>query len=234
MARSASKLSLKETVQSLVDDAATLCPDGSNLPPIVLENRQRRAFDRVVAALESRGTEQIPAELSAEVEQLLARWAREWFDDGFRPMEAFEVRCANERELVLARQSGDQQQILAALQRDLRRRIVERFGRIEIRGIQTSQRVLLELERIFIPLHVEAPFPSDGPKRGLIAIPWLRTAVTDVLRQRPRLLIVGAPGSGKSTLVAWLATRLADGNLATQLGWEPKRRAVGSDGSRIH
>jgi hypothetical protein len=85
MARSASRSSLEGTVRSLFEHAATLRPNGSNLPPIVLENRQRRAFDRVVAALESRGIEQIPADLSAEIEQLLTRWARESFDDGLVP-----------------------------------------------------------------------------------------------------------------------------------------------------
>ena len=40
-----------------------------------------------------------------------------------------------------------------------------------------------------------------------------RYPVPNVLRQHRRLLIIGAPGTGKTTLVAYLATRAAEGRL---------------------
>jgi len=219
MASSALKSSLERTVRPLFAKAQKALPNDSSLPAIVLQNRKERAFDRIVQALESRGSQRVPRELRADLGRLLTDWSRAMFDDGFSPVESFEVRCANERDLVVARESGDQQRILAALESDLRRRIIERFGRIEIRGIQTSERVLLNLERIFVPLHVEDQVPSGGPGQETITVPFLRIPVVKVLGDQPRVVIVGAPGSGKSTLVAWLATHLCTGELADEMGW---------------
>src|SRR6202011_3803231 len=91
------------------------------------------------------------------VETLVREWAAVSFNDAFRKVELFEVRCARDYDLVAARESGDRERLLAALEQDYRRKVVEQFGRIELRGIQTSHRVLQELDVVYVPLHLEAP-----------------------------------------------------------------------------
>ncbi|MEO5730307.1 MAG: NACHT domain-containing protein, partial [Byssovorax sp.] len=46
-----------------------------------------------------------------------------------------------------------------------------------------------------------------------------RIAVPALLAKHPRLLLVGEAGSGKTTLIAYLATRAARGELAAEAGW---------------
>jgi len=55
-----------------------------------------------------------------------------------------------------------------------------------------------------------------------VSLFWGRMPVADVLREHRRVLIVGSPGSGKTTLAAFLATGLADGRLAGELGWKER------------
>ncbi|MEO7596495.1 MAG: NACHT domain-containing protein, partial [Byssovorax sp.] len=51
-----------------------------------------------------------------------------------------------------------------------------------------------------------------------LALPQ-RIAVPALLAKHPRLLLVGEAGSGKTTLIAYLATRAARGELAAEAGW---------------
>jgi hypothetical protein len=52
------------------------------------------------------------------------------FDDAFRPAADFEIRCAREHDLVVAQESGDPEKLLAVLERDYRRRVIEQTTRI--------------------------------------------------------------------------------------------------------
>jgi hypothetical protein len=197
-------------------------PVSNHLPATVLENRRRRAHTRLQDALASRGTDTVPPELAREIRQLIRKWAQQSFADGLKEMEEFEIRCAREHDLVVAQASGNTAEILQALATDYRRRVIEQYGCIELRGIQTSERVYFDLDRVFVPLYLaETPSYLDTmsqrakEEQALEAFVgrMARLPVLDVLRRHRHLLIVGTPGSGKTTLVAYLATQAAQGGL---------------------
>jgi len=226
-------------------DSASHLSASDHLPAVVLENRQRRAQARIQDALASRGSDTVSLTLKREVRQLVRKWARQSFADGFKEMEEFEIRCAREHDLVVAQASGNTEEILKALAADYQRRVIDQYGRIELRGIQTSERIYFELDKVFVPLYlartsltladvalmegtlrsassISPPKPSllaaalmaqEDRLLGTIAHYGVRSPVLDVLRRYPHLLIVGAPGSGKTTLVSYLATRAAEGRL---------------------
>jgi predicted NACHT family NTPase len=204
---------------ALFRDYEKALSESDQLPAAVLENRRRRAQTRIQDALASRGSGTIPPKLRREVQQLVRRWARQAFADGFREMEEFEIRCAREHDLIVAQASGNRKEILKALAADYRRRVIGQHGHLELRGVQTSERVYFELDKVFVPLYLAE---STSP---IFNIPEMteeleatlrrdaRYPVLNVLRRHRRLLIGGAPGSGKTTLVAYLATRAAEGKL---------------------
>jgi len=209
-------------LSALFQDCEKALSESDPLPAAVLENRRRRAQTRMHDALASRGSDSVPAELQREVRQLVRRWAHQSFADGFKEMEEFEIRCAREHDLVVAQASGNSEEILKALDIDYRRRVIQQYGHLELRGVQTSDRVYFELDKVFVPLYLaETVSHLDDLDRENIAERALevitrrvaRVPVLDVLRRHRHLLIVGAPGSGKTTLVAYLATRAAEGRL---------------------
>ena len=63
---------------------------------------------------------------------------------------------------MLAEQSGDPQKVLEVREKDFRRRIIERFGSIELRGIQLNHRVILDLDQVYVPLHFEELAPAHS------------------------------------------------------------------------
>ncbi|MCP4658274.1 MAG: NACHT domain-containing protein [bacterium] len=192
-----------------------------SVPPVVLRNRRQRARRRLAEALASRGVAEVPDELSAEVERLTARWAARGFDDGFAEVEILEVRCAEEHDLIAARQAGDRDAILAVEERRHRRRTIDSYGAIEIRGLQMSERVHQPLSVAYVPLHLEDPSQAEviAGADGIEMRHVPRLPVPQVLTKHERLLIVGGPGSGKTTLVSYLASRAAAGQLGEETGW---------------
>ncbi|HEY3571218.1 MAG TPA: NACHT domain-containing protein [Thermoanaerobaculia bacterium] len=192
-------------------------PEDDSVPEIVLRHRLRRAQSRVTDALVSRGSATVPIDLLREIEKLVRNWAAESFIDASKAIEDFEIRCAQEHDLVVARESGDAERILTALESELRRKTVEQFGSLELRGIQTSHRVWQKLDEAYVPLHLETL--ADERQLALLLLARERFPVSTILARYTRILIVGTPGSGKSTLVAYLASRTATGQLSEELGW---------------
>lgn len=201
----------REVVAPLFEDLAPTTPGDASIPEIVLRNRRNRARERVLDALVSRGSAEVPDDLLKEARRMVRRWAAAGFADGFKEAEDFEIRCARDHELVVALESDDMELVLEVYEREYRRRVIEQFGKIELRGIQTAHRVLMDLDRVYVPLHLEPRPEETEDEKGkiMILLARQRVPVLEVLREQRHLLIIGAPGSGKSTLIADLATRAA-------------------------
>lgn len=174
----------------------------------------------MIDALKSRGTESVPDTLREEVQSLIHRWAQRRFEDSFGEIEAFEIRCAEEQDLHLAEASGSREKILEATERAFRQQISKRYGQIEIRGLQLSERVVQKLETAYVPLYLEDPSKRRVIKAGkdleLREIP--RRSVIQVLSDHESVLVVGGPGSGKTTLISYLAAQVADAGLTLEEG----------------
>lgn len=211
----------KKVVDPLFADLRPKGTADASVPEVVLQHRRRRARERLLDALISRGSAKVPPKLKGEVEVLVRKWAAAGFHDGFDEVERFEIRCARDHDRVVAEESGDPERLLEVLDRDYRRQVVEQLGRIELRGIQTSHRVLQDLDVVYVPLHLEeVPEVAKGKPGEMITIlPSSRNEVFQVLQQHRHILIVGAPGSGKSTLLSYLAIRAAMGQVPRETGW---------------
>ena len=205
-------------------------PGSEAIPELVFLNRQKRAQRRLVDALVSRGSSEIPDDLAASVRTLAKQWAGRGFEDGFAAVEAFEIEAAEEREQLEAERSGDRQKILEVAEQRHRRHIEKQFGKIELRGLQVSERVFQSLDMAYVPLHVSDPEPAmlseltAGLKEAGLETGELETSgfeklfqpraeVLDILSRFDSTLIIGGPGSGKTTLVSYLATLSARGEL---------------------
>ncbi|WP_437631021.1 NACHT domain-containing protein [Sorangium sp. So ce854] len=225
----------------MLDRILAEVPDGApasdGLPEVVRKNRRERARRRLLDALKARGPYPVPEGVRGELRALVERWGQKGFEDAFPEADAFEIRCAEERDVLDAAARGDEEARFAAAERAYRREVEARYGQIEIRGLQLSARVRQDLEIAYVPLHVEAPpealrsakprktagkkppggattVEADVASTMLRALERSRVLATDALGSHPRLLIVGEPGSGKSTLLAYLATRAARGELS--------------------
>jgi len=177
-------------------------PAGTSAPPVVLENRRKRAQSRIVEALVSRGSATLTDAIRAELKSLVSLWSSVLFDDGYSGAEKFEIDRAKERAVAMAMESGDPKKVRELVENEYRRRVIEQYGRIELRGLGTSHRILLDIDRVFVPMTLEGK-PEGGS--GLRALLGRRMNIEGALAESPRLQITGAPGSGKSTLLGWLA-----------------------------
>lgn len=190
--------------------ASVALPAASPLPAVLLRSRRERAKGRIAEALAWRGKDKVGEKLRREVEALIGRWAAASFDDGFHDVDEFEIRCANENYTPDKAPEGG----LAAIEQEYRREVVRLHGSIEIRGLQTSARVLQSMDLVYVPLFVE-----DSSREPVV----IRTAggkdvecaprerVEEALVRHAEAVILGAPGSGKSTLISYLALRAVSG-----------------------
>src|SRR6266545_881813 len=161
-------------VQSMIRRASRDFTVDESLPAIVVENRLRRAQDRLREALVSRGSPKISPELQGRLESIVKDWAARSFEDAFRPIEEFEIECARERDLTEAEASGDPERILAVLESRFRRHVIEQYGSVELRGIQISHRVILDLEEVYVPLQLFGEPISTVAKDGWVPL-WTKT-----------------------------------------------------------
>ena len=188
-----------------------------SLPTVVLANRKERAYKRVLDALVSRGVPGVPSDLRGRLQSLVEIWSLRAFQDGFEPIQELEVRFARERDLAIAKESGDPKRVLAVMESEYRRRVAEQFGSIELKGIQINHRVILDLDQVYVPLHLVQSPRHEGPDGGSVLGDEARIPVRRALKRHPRVLLIGSPGSGKTTLVSFLASSCATGK--HDLGW---------------
>jgi hypothetical protein len=184
-----------------------------SLPDVVFDNRKNRAYGRVLDALISRGGATISTGLRTRLESMIETWSNQAFDDAFQPIQEFEIQCARERNLVIAEKSGNPQKVLDVREKEYRRRVIDRFGSIELRGIQLNHRVILDLDQVYVPLHFEelTLTTTDSEGRIVLSDKQRRKPIAGILNESARIFLIGAPGSGKSTLVSFLASRCAVG-----------------------
>jgi NACHT domain len=200
--------------------ATSVAPRQAALPPALLARRRERAEQRMVEALEARGTGVAPKDLAAQLRPLAKAWAERGFDDRFDDAARFEERCFEEGELARARATGDAS---AAVEAAYRRAIVEEYGRIEIRGLQMSERVYQDLETAYVPLWVLGDSRKAKvieTKKGWQVKLTSRLTLPELVSTHECAALVGAPGSGKSTVVAYLAVQAALGKLSGFRGAE--------------
>jgi len=193
-----------------------------SLPRIMVDRRRERARERLLDALVWRGSTAISVRHREDLKRLVARWAARDFEPGFADVEELEIACAQERERKEAEAAGDPTKLFALQEQAHRRAIVAAYGSIEIRGLQMSARVHQDLDVAFVPLHIEDP--SQAREVELIEVGLSlrhipRLDVVEIIKRHDRVLLVGAPGSGKTTLVSYLAASAAAGKLREKAGW---------------
>ena len=133
-------------------------------------------------------------------------------------IQKLEFDCARDYDLVAAQESGDERRILDVLERDYRQRVIQQYGSLELRGIQLNHRVTLDLDRVYVPLHLEEQCINPGP----LPLTPSRVPVPQALSKHRLLLILGSPGSGKSTAVSALANGCAAYKLPAGANWKPR------------
>ena len=216
MADTRTKLDIS-VVKPLFDRVGSNGQASGVLPAVVLRNRKKRAHERVLDALASRRGTRIGPESQRNLESIVHAWSVQAFDDAFQPIQEFEIQCARDRDLAVAAKSGDPKQLLALRESEYRQKVAAQFGSIELRGIQVNHRVILDLENVYVPLHLEEMSPVVEQKISLLSV---RRPIFKVLQEHRQIVVLGAPGSGKSTLVSYLASLAATG--PPQTSW-PER-----------
>ncbi|MEW6085860.1 MAG: NACHT domain-containing protein [Chloroflexota bacterium] len=88
------------------------------------------------------------------------------------------------------------------------------YGKLELNGIPVSGGLLprVSLESIYVQPYVRREFPSRASVTK--AYPWGENFKNDLsfeeaIKQENRIIILGNPGSGKTTILKWLAIQLA-------------------------
>lgn len=189
----------------------------SSLPSALAAKRKARAVVRIQDALDACGALHISADVLARAQEIVVQWAAVGYADGFSLIEEFELECFQAREISSLEGAAQYRQEHAHLYA-----IGLEFGKIEIRGLQMSARVYQDLETTYVPLSVQvSPNPSSGlSKAGHLLDPQNvpKSNLLDLLAEHRTVLLLGAPGSGKSTTVAYLAARAAGRRLPHGLG----------------
>ena len=88
--------------------------------------------------------------------------------------------------------------------------VSESFSSLDFRGLQIQAATRLSLEQIYVPVEA-SPHAADAEPR----------CIHTFVRDHPLLVVLGDPGSGKSTLVRYLLLALTRGDAPDRLGFDP-------------
>ncbi|GLW57966.1 NACHT domain-containing protein [Kitasatospora phosalacinea] len=126
-------------------------------------------------------------------------------DEGFRTALAAHLGELPHPEGISAEEIAD-----ADFERDYAKAVEADYGRIRIFGLRQSNRLGWDLSACYLNLEM---LPTEVS--GLSAP--VRQRTDRILQGRRRVLVRGEAGSGKTTLVQWLATRTMSGTLDGEL-----------------
>jgi formylglycine-generating enzyme required for sulfatase activity len=96
--------------------------------------------------------------------------------------------------------------------------LVDEYRCLNIRGLRTRAPVAVELEQVYVSLRAEVPgaeLESAAARRSF--------TIGQVMDRDERLAIVGGPGCGKTTLLAYLTLTYARDQAEEQLGLKEKK-----------
>ena len=90
--------------------------------------------------------------------------------------------------------------------------LIEEHRALNIRGLRNLAKVTVELERVYVSLSARAPEArwAERDRRAL--------GIGPAMDAHRRLVLLGGPGTGKSTLLAYLALTYARGQAKARLG----------------
>lgn len=106
-------------------------------------------------------------------------------------------------------------------ERDYLTSLIEDHKTLNIRGLKTKTPVSIELEKVYISLR------AQNPERALDdALAHRSYSIGDVLNRHTRLTIIGGPGCGKTTLLAYLTLTFARDLALKRLALKEKRLPI--------
>ncbi|MFF3337795.1 NACHT domain-containing protein [Streptomyces flavidovirens] len=98
-----------------------------------------------------------------------------------------------------------------------RRYVAHRYGQVETLGHGSALgRIVWPLDTAFLALELAETAPRRSPDRSAVEVATGKRVQAALLGRR-RILLQGAAGSGKTTLMHWLAVRAAQGDLPSEL-----------------
>ena len=98
--------------------------------------------------------------------------------------------------------------------------LIEEYRGLNIRGLKTKAPVTVELERVYVSLYAQVPDVALGrPEPPALS-------VGQAMAQHARLAILGGPGTGKTTLLAYLTLTYARGQARKRVGIKEKRLPI--------
>ncbi|NTU82599.1 MAG: NACHT domain-containing protein, partial [Chloroflexales bacterium] len=99
---------------------------------------------------------------------------------------------------------------LAMLYAHYRAFVSESFSNLDFRGLQIQAATRLSLDQIYVPVEARPHEGEQGPR-----------CIHDFVHEQPLLVVLGDPGSGKSTLVRYILLALTRHDARERLGFDP-------------
>ncbi len=163
---------------------------GSSVPTRVWAGRERRAREHLVDVLLLRGEPTVPETVKSRLADLVQRWYEAGFDGGFEEVDALELEFGAVDPETQHRQ-----------------RLRERYGYVELFGLQVQARVFMDLDVLYLPQRLRTERMVEETLGDAVLTRAVELPVDELLEQGPRACVRGGPGSGKTTLLRYLATR---------------------------